>query len=409
MTTKLRTTSSILERPLQFTPTAEQDQAVRVLNNWYHRTKKERVFQLLAPPGRAKTSTALLWLANSGLDPMSVCVAAPTNDLVADLSDQVSCYVATTASLLGYRPKSDGVGSQVLKRDGGLRKLNYKLIIVDEAYNTPTVLISELLNNFDHVRILLIGDPDQLAPIEESNQLDQPTLRQIGPSFLSYNLTENMRATCPQQALLMDDVTQFGYDSPLLEERRTSYYEAVSEFLAFAKANKNDPSTFCAIAYRHVVVNQLSEAVRKHVYGFTPDMPYQPGEFVRVSMVLCPLTGDRLTVTNQIVQVLRQTPGSVLVETDGGARLTLEIDSAGKVAKAKEIAIKSKKPIDWHDYYKLAPQFVTMRPTYGCTAHSVQGRTFTRCLVSVTDLELSRDKSLINVAASRSRELSWFY
>ncbi len=140
-------------------------------------TALRSVTVLAGGPGTGKTTTVarILALLRSQPGPMPrVAMAAPTGKAAARLQEAVSQAAATagldtgavTAStlhrLLGWRPDS-----RSRFRHDRHNRLPYDVVVVDESSMVSLTLMSRLFEAVrPEARLLLVGDPDQLASVE---------------------------------------------------------------------------------------------------------------------------------------------------------------------------------------------------------------------------------------------------
>ncbi|SDG95451.1 exodeoxyribonuclease V subunit alpha [Pseudonocardia oroxyli] len=142
-----------------------------------------RVTVLAGGPGTGKTTTvarlvALLHDLHTGPTPLRVALVAPTGKAAARLGESVGHHTgrlpaedrarvgAPTAStihrLLGRRP-----GSSSRFRHDRANRLPHDVVVVDETSMVSLTLMARLLEAVrPDARIVLVGDPDQLASVE---------------------------------------------------------------------------------------------------------------------------------------------------------------------------------------------------------------------------------------------------
>ncbi|WP_336920954.1 exodeoxyribonuclease V subunit alpha [Aquipuribacter sp. SD81] len=139
-----------------------------------------RVSVLAGGPGTGKTTTVskVLALLREQHPTWRVALAAPTGKAAARLDEAVASSSAgfaaadrervgrlegtTVHRLLGWRP-----GSRSRFRHDRTNRLPYEVVVVDEASMVPLTLMARLLEALrDTTRLVLVGDPDQLASVE---------------------------------------------------------------------------------------------------------------------------------------------------------------------------------------------------------------------------------------------------
>jgi len=140
-----------------------------------------RVSVLAGGPGTGKTTTVsrVLALVTEQHPTWRVALAAPTGKAAARLEEAVRTSSATFTSvqdrqhvehlsgltlhrLLGWRP-----GSRSRFRHDATNRLPVEVVVVDEASMVPLTMMARLLEALrEGTRLILVGDPDQLASVE---------------------------------------------------------------------------------------------------------------------------------------------------------------------------------------------------------------------------------------------------
>ena len=144
------------------------------------RCVRSRTVVIGGGPGTGKTTTVariLALLADQAGGPLRVALAAPTGKAAARLQEAVreaaaglsaadrarigELSASTLHRLLGARP---GTSQLKFHRDN---RLPYEVIVVDETSMVSLTLMGRLLAAVrPQARLILVGDPDQLTPVE---------------------------------------------------------------------------------------------------------------------------------------------------------------------------------------------------------------------------------------------------
>ena len=157
-----------------------------------------RVSVLTGGPGTGKTHTVarlLVLLRAQPGPPPRIALAAPTGKAAARLQESVQQQAAEvglppdlTAStlhrLLGWRPDSR---SRFRHHAGN--HLPYDVVVVDESSMVSLTMMARLLEAVrPDARLVLVGDPDQLTPVEAgavlSDLVSRPASVDTGPALL---------------------------------------------------------------------------------------------------------------------------------------------------------------------------------------------------------------------------------
>lgn len=134
-----------------------------------------RVTVLAGGPGTGKTTTVarlLALLCDQDGPPPRIALAAPTGKAAARLQEAVTAGLppelrsripeaATLHRLLGWRP-----GTRRFRYDR-TQRLPYEVVVVDETSMVSLTMMARLLDAVrPDARLILVGDPDQLASVE---------------------------------------------------------------------------------------------------------------------------------------------------------------------------------------------------------------------------------------------------
>lgn len=125
---------------------------------------------------------------------MRVAVCAPTHKAVSVLSEKMGglpVELVTLHSLLGLRMTTNEDGSHGTREEQGACTLHdYDLAVIDEASMIGAGLFEAILSKRSRCRILFVGDPAQLPPVEDSEALSPA----FGPAVpLHWSLSQVVR------------------------------------------------------------------------------------------------------------------------------------------------------------------------------------------------------------------------
>ena len=348
--------------------------------------------------------TVKYWLNKNKHLKKDTVLTAPTHQALEQLAKDIPGVSAMTIhALLGYRPSATESEKQILvkARGGNDKRIDYRYVIIDEAFYVPKVLIKAIDEVYHDVRFIVLGDRKQLQAVSES----QSALIDLLP-FIKYKatLTQNMRSNCEFQKQLVLDVGEKGWNYDFTPNLITRA-QVIKQMCHLIDQNQLD---FLFIGYRHVVVDRWAETIRELIYDRGKEEFYQPGEVVRLSGVV---DKDNLEVirNNEVVKIVgacnKEKPEFIIVERDGGETVLLDLDYNGEIEQAKIEALKAKDSKLWTYYHRLVRTYPKISSAWAITAHSSQGCTVNNAWIDFKDLKREGSNELLLVAVSRSREL----
>jgi exodeoxyribonuclease V len=145
--------------------------------------------------GVGKTTVVAHVVAGLPLEAMRVVVAAPTHKALSVLGEKLggqSVELATLHSLLGLKLSNKDDGSQVVVDENKGSSLHeYALAIVDEASMVSAGLFEAVLSKRLRCRVLFVGDPAQLAPVDGEKGALSPAFGELVPQH--WTMTEVVR------------------------------------------------------------------------------------------------------------------------------------------------------------------------------------------------------------------------
>lgn len=130
----------------------------------------------------------------AALASMRVVVAAPTHKAVAVLREKLADQTvefATIHSLLGLRLKETDDGAHKIEPEGEASLHSYEFAVVDECSMIGDALFASVLSRRGSCRVLFVGDPAQLPPVEAEPGTVSPAFGAHVP--VHWRLTEVVR------------------------------------------------------------------------------------------------------------------------------------------------------------------------------------------------------------------------
>lgn len=139
--------------------------------------------------------TTVVAQAVQALSGLRVAVTAPTHKAVAVLRDKLggnpAVEFATIHSLLGLRLKETDDGAHKIEAEGDPSLHSFQFAVVDECSMISDTLFASVLSRRGLCRVLFVGDPAQLPPVDSAPGSVSPSFGAHVP--LHWRLTEVVR------------------------------------------------------------------------------------------------------------------------------------------------------------------------------------------------------------------------
>lgn len=324
-------------------------------------------------------------------------------------------YQKDETQLVPGNPKNE------ILRDYSFRPL---LVVVDEASMVSDELygfIDEALNKYPKMRILYVGDKNQLPPVNEEVPIvfnrgipmsELTTIHRQKEGSTIREISANLKRAIDDETWFVDpiksstDIHVLGQDDFLarLEEHyRSDEYQA-------------DPNYVKALAYRNKTVNQFNAYIRKFFYD---DPEYQVGERLVVNSAYVQ-KGQTIAKTESIVTLHENTEDRLYDELDV-RRLRLEtpegVEFEAFITPHPRIFSRIKNRLfnegKTLEAIRFIESFVKVRPIYASTVHKSQGSTYNNVFVEIDDICACRNYKeiarLIYVAITRAKDSVYIF
>lgn len=370
-----------------------------------------------------------------------------SNDLVfEDLFNAESrMEYMTIHKLLGLKEQITASGQQVFKADG--KKKNeihrFKYLIVDEVSMLDDHLCGEILKHAGEVKILFMGDPAQIPPINRDDCI--PFHDDHDYDFRQAELTEIMRQKgdhpVVDASFLLRNNLDVEQPIPTLETSLNNQDCGIVYFNSETDRKKvrplldeyfnsdefrEDADYVKVIAWRNKTVNYMNSLIRELMYGKdTP--PFVKGEKLIANKPIFKLkkgggrfkeywdirfnTSEEMEVEEVQILTKYKSEGYYKMEMKVYQLKVRAYDSINKkntyelidvihpdsreaylekLEKAKKKAIEFRDPKMWVTYYNIMKWTANVAYNYAITAHKAQGSTYNNVFLMEEDIDLNR-------------------
>ena len=179
-----------MSNAIELTP-AQADVAEAMLAFCRDRYSKQAIATLSGYAGVGKTTVVAHVVEALAREHIRIVVLAPTHKALAVLSEKlgdVEVATATLQSALALKVKDLPDGQQETQDTGEPGSLrDYELAIVDEASMVSASMFATALSKRGYCKLLFVGDPAQLPPVDQERSLApgqrEQTGLQLSPAF----------------------------------------------------------------------------------------------------------------------------------------------------------------------------------------------------------------------------------
>lgn len=391
---------------------------------------------------------------------MRVAVTAPTHKAVSVLRDKVGDVAGveflTLHSLLGLKMRKGPNGTMICRPEGVSSFNDFDLVIIDECSMVSRDMFAMIVAPaHDSVRVLFVGDPAQLPPVEDSRINAEPSMvfTRIQHKAL---LTEVCRQAKEHPAIRISMRIREGIEQNTRIDAATLEAMCENRDSDVLFAHGGNVTAFNWALHDHRAGNDTSilawrnDTVRRynrdlHVALYDDSTPFAPGEAMMINEGHAaredqgsdPMRSRKVHLRNNeqlvVTSIHRgQHPrhddvsawrvhaecgdGTAVVfwiadnEDARQARKRSMFSEAARLKRKTQHAPDSTAAIEWRrlnaQAWALTDDFADARHTYAMTIHKSQGSTFDTIIVDLEDLGRNQGteyNQMLYVAATRPR------
>lgn len=349
----------------------------------------------------------------------------------------------TIHKLLGLTEQITDKGEQVFVSSTQDKNeiLNFSYLIVDEVSMLDDKLCTDILSYADKVRVLFMGDPCQIPPINKADCI--PFSKNPGYNFRMVELTEIMRQKADNPIIaasfqLRNNLT-VSQPIPHLKTELNDKGEGITFYDATkdrpkirpilnemfnCEAFKENANHAKVIAWRNKTVDYMNSIIREILYG-KDAVPFVVGEKLIAHK---PIFQKGISKWGPRWDIQFYTSEEMVVETvtlgakkfdEGGFQLNMkcwqlkvkaydtslskyytsdiivmhddEVPAYDLVLKdAKDKAIRTREKQNWINYYNIMKWSAPVAYNYAISAHKSQGSTYTKVLLMEEDIDFNK-------------------
>lgn len=438
----------------------QQTKAVQLVNDWLDDRFSNNLFFTLRGFAGTGKSTIVKYILDQHPH-VSTVISAPTHQAVRVISNMTGRDCATIQGICGLRPQTNlakfSLKNMHFSQQAEPKIKNYQLIVIDESSQLGkdiSNLIMKLALEYQ-VKILFIGDPAQLPPVNEKESQVFTDSRIKSTELTKVERQENGNPILPicdyiRNNLNVDMRMPGGvFQSKVVENKKVVFYTEVSSFLnAAVDLFRTEPEFNKVITWTNKNVSNANAYIRKQLGKVDPliesgdivtaysgnyqsDLIINSADYLVESTesdsYFCEFTqlmyqvryaNFRLVGTNLVdrIRILDPSSYDTYFQQVHLRLSSIESEINSEVRRSK-----------WSDYFMFTRQFLVMndytRPglpfpkslvpktlDYGfaVTAHKAQGSTFKKVAVDYQDIRNNKRvverNQLLYVAISRATD-----
>jgi exodeoxyribonuclease-5 len=411
---------------------SDQQSAIEDIILWLSTDSPYYVLSGAAGTGKTYTLRELL-----ACIPGQVVVTAPTNKATRVLretltSEDYTPICRTTYSLLGLRLTPDGEIKRLTSPEDPVDLKSLSMVVIDEASMVNQQLMVEIEKATQHgrLKILFLGDPNQLPPVKEGmspvwklteNKSDLQKVMRFDNQILvlANRIKEVVNHPAPSIKLTPDNNCIEG----VWLENKGQFIESIMRSARLG--NFADTSSLTkAIAWRNATVAELNSLIRRQIFdnseeskwfigdriiltapasdfeGYSIGCTDDEGTISRVEIAPHPIHGDFQCFNLSVITDENKRIDLWLLHPDSEFEFRLRANNL-----ANDARLWSKK---WKAYWEFMESFHQAQHGYAITAHRAQGSTYNTCYVAWTDILANRNRNeafrCLYVAVTRPRK-----
>lgn len=421
------------DKTSEFIPTEEQSKAISLIKNFLNHPS-ERIFVLKGYAGTGKTTLVNYVLKDFYKKGRQIAVTAFTNKATNVISRKTSFAQGITLfKLLGLKTDESSENLN-FKKEGRSLVGNFDIIVLDEVSMVNDehldLLLKEVSQMFSRTKILMMGDPAQLNPvnqeenskafrIENSFELTQVIRQSKDSNILKYSFCVrevlekiNNGEKIPIKTKLKPEELTENNDLIVLNNSKQFLEMMLEDFSSDEYQNSGDYVK--VIAYRNNTIDKVNSLIRGKIFGEFEDTIVK-GESININSPVIDNTGfvlydpsDELEVTDILESEIYNSENHCGLKVQfpyynclvsrkfDGTNGEMKIVNPSHKTKFNELMgewgkrIKKEsnaKYIFKEEFYPFKKEFHVVSYNYSISSHRAQGSTYQKTYLIEDDIE----------------------
>ena len=390
--------------------TEDQLKCLNILDDWFNTSSP--LFRLTGPAGTGKSTVITAFvkflIEHQLLSPYKILMASAFNKAVKVIREKLyenkldGIMTSTLCQALGLREQKEQDKIRFVRVPGKESAIgDFKLVIIDEASTIAEELWEFLQEDqaqgsiFGNVRMVVMGDPYQLPPVNEAESLA------LSVPTCHYSLTQVMRHGGP----ILDWVThirenihqkpQYPHTSVAIDRTGLWLCDTEQWFNTMAKGFKSENyrlnAQHCrAIAWTNERVRYLNQKIRNFL-GHGAHKWVVGERVIAMAPYFTEGKSDCLLTNSQEAELLEFSEGEYgeyevwffVMRNDEDVTVCVPVIHENSVKQFKsdlQACIQEKR---WAKYWRLQESYAQLEYAYAMTAHKAQGSTFVNTWVDL--------------------------
>lgn len=377
----------------------------------------EQFFILTGGPGRGKTfmTSLLLEDIHKHNSTMNILSSATTNKAAKVVADFTGSESNTIHSLLGLRVRNNiRTGRVDLIRNPDASIISNSFIQIDEISMMDDQLLTKLDEGTVRCRFLLVGDKDQLAPINQS----KPPI--FYKRYTQCELVTPMRfgGDIGELAEQLKETINTGVFKPIVFNETTLIHLSGEEFKTVVDTKFHTDiaaDELKIICWKNDTVRAYNDYIRGQHYDeeyFTIGETVVTNQPIMTKGIVAYST-DEFAIIIDVRPAIEHGINGYWYKLNRGCFVFQARDQSEVKLKMSQLANSAKAGGGWHSYFMAKEFFGDLRAVHACTSYKSQGSSYDTTFIDLDDIGACNNWEQVArqlyVAVTRAKRQVYFY